>query len=119
MRELAFAILIGAASYRIWALIALDTITKPARLKLFNEVRHERKLFKWLRLWLMCPWCAGSWITAIVTVLTVVIVAGGVAAPVLVGVAAAALTALLGGNDDRLMTEQNEIDFETDGLSAE
>lgn len=103
MRELAFAILIAFASYRVWAFIALDTITKPLRVRLFDEVRNEKKLYKWLNLWLKCPWCAGSWITAVITILVVLLVDGGIGASVLVGVAAAAGTALLGGNDDRLM----------------
>jgi hypothetical protein len=104
------AVLIAFASYRLWALIALDEITRTARIWLFDEVRSERTLFKWLKLWLMCPWCAGSWITALVTILTDVIVRGGIAAPVLVGVAAAAGTALLGGNDDRLMDSVEDLD---------
>lgn len=103
MHELAYAVLIAFASYRVWAFIALDTITKPLRVWLFTEVRDEKKLYKWLKLWLKCPWCAGSWITAAITILVVLLVDGGVAAPVLVGVAAAAGTAILGGNDDRLM----------------
>ena len=103
MSELSYAILIAFASYRVWAFIALDEITKPVRKWLFNEIRSEKKLFKWVKLWLMCPWCAGSWITAAVTLIVDVAVTNGLPAPVLVGVAAAAGTALLGGNDDRLM----------------
>lgn len=103
MRELAFAVLIAFASYRAWALIALDEITRPLRQKLFTEVRDEKTLYKWLKLWLKCPWCAGTWITAVITILIVIFVEGGVGAPVLVFTAAAAGTALLGGNDSRLM----------------
>lgn len=109
MRELGLAVVIAFASYRLWALIALDTITKPLRIRLFNEVRHKRKLVKWLRLWLMCPWCAGSWITAGVTFATDLVANGGIALPMLVGIAAAAGTALLGGNDDRLMAADDEL----------
>lgn len=105
MRELTFAIVIAFASYRVWALMALDTITKPARKWLFNEVRNEKNLYKWLKLWLKCPWCAGAWVTIAITVATDIIVRHGIPAPVLVCAAAAAGTALLGGNDDRLMEE--------------
>lgn len=109
MRELGLMAVIALASYRIWALIALDEITRPLRRRLFTAVRSEKELFKWFKLWLMCPWCAGSWITAAVTVLADVFVTNGVPSPVLVGVAAATGTALLGGNDDRLMA----LDIET------
>jgi hypothetical protein len=110
MRELGLAVVIAFASYRLWALIALDTITKPFRKRLFNEIRAEKELFKWMKLWLMCPWCAGSWITAGVTAVADLVIEGGIASPVLVGVAAAAGTALLGGNDDRLMAADAELD---------
>jgi hypothetical protein len=96
MRELAFAVLIAFASYRVWAFIALDTITKPLRLRVLKDD-------SWLKIWWKCPWCAGTWITAAITILVVLLVDGGIGAPVLVGVAAAAGTAILGGNDDRLM----------------
>ena len=103
MESLAYAVLIAFASYRVWALIALDEITRPTRTKIFTEARSDKTLYKWLKLWLKCPWCAGTWITAAITILVVLLVDGGVAAPVLVGAAAAAGTAILGGNDDRLM----------------
>jgi hypothetical protein len=108
MRELGLAVTIAFASYRIWALIALDEITRPARKRLFNEVRNEKELFKWLKLWLMCPWCAGSWITFVLTWLVDVFVSGGIPSPVLVAIAAASGTALLGGNDDRLMASDED-----------
>jgi hypothetical protein len=103
MHELAFAALIAFASYRVWAFIALDSITKPLRVRIFTEAREDKSLYRWLKIWLKCPWCAGTWITAAITILVVLLVDGGVAAPVLVGTAAAAGTAILGGNDDRLM----------------
>jgi hypothetical protein len=103
MRELALAALIAFASYRVWAFIALDEITRPIRARIFNEVRSEKSLYKWLKLWLMCPWCSGTWIAAGITILTDLLINGGVAAPVLVFAGAAAGTAILGGNDDRLM----------------
>ena len=105
MRELAYAVLIAFASYRLWAFIALDTITRSIRVKLFKNGRH-----RWLKEWWTCPWCAGSWITAGVTWLTDIVVDGGVIAPVLVGIAAASGTALLGGNDDRLLSSDAELD---------
>lgn len=103
MESLAYAVLIAFASYRVWAFIALDTITKPLRVRVLKDE-------SWLKIWWKCPWCAGSWITAAITVLVVLLVDGGVAAPVLVGVAAAAGTAILGGNDDRLMDSDEQSD---------
>ena len=103
MREVTFAVLIAFASYRVWAFVALDTITKPLRLRVLKKD-------SWLDIWWRCPWCAGTWITAAITVLVVLLVDGGVGAPVLVGTAAAAGTAILGGNDDRLMDSDEETD---------
>lgn len=105
MRELAFSIVIAFAAYRAWALMALDTITKPLRKRLFTEVRDEKTLYRWLKLWLRCPWCAGAWVTALITIMTDKIIRHGIPSPVLVFAAAAAGCALLGGNDDRLMEE--------------
>jgi len=102
LRELAFTVLIALASYRAWALIALDTITKPIRKRLL-------KADSWLDLWWRCPWCAGTWITAAITILTDQLADGGVASPVLVFGAATALTALLGGNDSRLMESDDDV----------
>ena len=110
MREITFAILIAFASYRVWALIALDEITRKARVWLFHEVRAEVKIYKWLKLWLMCPWCAGTWITAVITFAADRLARDGFGVPVLVFGAAAAGTALLGGNDDRLMDSVEETD---------
>lgn len=105
-----WAALIAFASYRVWALIALDEITRKIRLRVFDETRRWPTFRKWLKLWWMCPWCAGTWITVGITLATDLLVSGGVPAPVLVAVAAAVGTALLGGNDDRLMTAESEME---------
>lgn len=105
-----YAVLIAFASYRIWALIALDEVTRKIRKRVFDETKRFPTFRKWLKLWWMCPWCAGSWITIAITILTDIFVHGGLPAPVLVGGAACAGTALLGGNDERLMTAESETD---------
>ncbi len=110
LEALAYAVLIAWASYRVWALIALDEITRKIRLRVFDETRRFPTFRKWLKLWWMCPWCAGSWITFGITAATNLFVRDGVPAPVLVALAAAAGTALLGGNDERLMTAESETD---------
>lgn len=105
-----WAATIAWASYRVWALIALDEITRKIRLRVFDETRRFPTFRKWLKLWWMCPWCAGSIITFGITLATDLLVDGGVPAPVLVALAAAAGTALLGGNDERLMTAESETE---------
>ena len=105
-----WAATIAWASYRVWALIALDEITRKIRLGVFDETKRFSTFRKWLKLWWMCPWCSGAWITFAVTAATDILVRTGVPAPVLVALAAAAGTALLGGNDDRLMTAESETE---------
>lgn len=102
-----WAATIAWASYRVWALLALDTILIKFRWRIFTEARQDRRVYKWLKLFWKCPWCAGAWITFGITAVTNLFVAGGIPAPVLVALAAAAGTALLGGNDDR-MNESDE-----------
>jgi len=98
---------IAMAAYRVWALLALDTITKRPRKALFTEARSDRRLYAWLKLFLKCPWCAGFWITALITIA----IRRRVPAPYLVLWAAAAGTALLGGNDDRLMESDEDLGY--------
>lgn len=60
-----FAIL-GLGAFRIWRLIAVDTITEPLRDRVFrmaeyksgNEERYRFKLDEFVS----CPWCFGWWI---------------------------------------------------------
>lgn len=110
LAALAAAVLIAWGSYRAWAVIALDEISRKIRQRVFDETKRFPTFRKWLKLWWMCPWCAGTWITVGITILTDRLVDGGLPAPVLVAVAAAAGTALLGGNDERLMTAESEVD---------
>lgn len=98
---------IALASYRIWALLALDTITKRLRKAIFTEARSERRLYTWLKLFVKCPWCAGFWVTAVVTF----VLRRRVPAWVAVLWAAAAGTALLGGNDDRLHESDEDLGY--------
>jgi UDP-N-acetylmuramyl pentapeptide phosphotransferase/UDP-N-acetylglucosamine-1-phosphate transferase len=119
MTALAYAVLIAFASYRTWALLALDTITIRPRRWLFTEARDDKRVYRWLKLFLKCPWCAGAWITFAITLATDLTVDDGVPAPVLVAVAAAAGTALLGGNDDRLMESDEDLGYAPMAESSE
>jgi hypothetical protein len=82
------AILIGAASYRLWRLIAVDAITEPLR------DRWLPHLSEWWDSLVTCPWCLGSWIAFGVTWATDAVV--GLPVPFLVGLAAAVVVGVLG-----------------------
>ncbi len=94
---LVVAVLIGAASYRLWRLAALDQITEPLRAPI---VASERPVVRWLADGLLCPWCLGAWIVAAMTLLwsSVVGFESWVVA-VAVGAAASAVTGMLGRVD--------------------
>lgn len=60
-----FAIL-SLGSYRVWRLVAVDTITEPIRDRVFRMAeyqagREDRYRFKLDEL-VTCPWCLGFWI---------------------------------------------------------
>jgi uncharacterized membrane protein YjgN (DUF898 family) len=96
---LAAALMIGLASVGLWRVIAVDTLTKPIRAKIFNETRDEAngRLYSWLKLWYKCAWCAGAWITAAITIATDLTV--GLPMPLLVFAAARYVTGWIGSND--------------------
>lgn len=78
------ALLIGFAAYRLWRLIGQDQITE----------RLREGLDGWALDLITCPWCLGSWIAFAVTAIVAAVV--GLAYPVLVGLAAATITGILG-----------------------
>lgn len=82
------ALLIGVASYRLWRLLAVDTITEAPRDWVLV------RLPQWVDDMTMCPWCAGSWLAFGVTWLTDTTI--GLRMPVLVGLAAAVVVGWLG-----------------------
>lgn len=91
---IAITLLIGFASFRIWRFLAEDTITASARAYVFfheDECRFPVTYYFWT-----CPWCLGTWITAAVTLVTDLVVDGGIPMPLLVFGAAAAVTGILG-----------------------
>lgn len=49
--------LLFAAAYRVWRLLAVDTILDPVRDRLFPN--HD----SYWSIFLSCPWCAGFWVT--------------------------------------------------------
>lgn len=61
---------IASAGWRIWHLLAIDTILDPVRERLFPVIQDElgdpvvagKRLLDWIE----CPYCAGFWVTAAV-----------------------------------------------------
>lgn len=102
------AFTIGLASYATWRLIAVDTITKRVRVWLFSEARLNKTFYAWLKLWWKCPWCAGAWITACITILADELVEGGLPAPLLVFAAARAVTGWIGSHDEDYQSQMME-----------
>lgn len=85
---LVYTVLIGLASYRIWRLLAEDTILEPFRLWLPD--------WDWIGDWLYCPWCSGSWVAFGLT--WIVDAVAGLRMPVLVGLAAAVIVGWVAEN---------------------
>ena len=86
MEMLVWVLVIGLASYRVWRLIAQDSITEPLRDQLDDE--------GWAIGLVSCPWCLGSWVAFGATWLTDATI--GVPAPVAVALGAAVVVGVLG-----------------------
>ena len=82
--SLVWALLIGMAAYRLWRLVGADSITAG-----FREAIEG---VPWLWEWVNCHWCSGTWIAFGVT--WAADWAVGIEAPVLVGLAAAAVVGI-------------------------
>lgn len=54
---IAAIVVVGLVSYRVWRLLAVDSILERPRQHLFEPARHV----------LECAWCSGFWITGLVT----------------------------------------------------
>lgn len=78
------ALVLGVAAYRLWRLVGYDKITERWRTRL-NPFWYDM---------VTCPWCAGSWIAFAVTAGYAVLY--GLAYPILVALAAAVVTGILG-----------------------
>lgn len=85
---LVWSAVIGLASYRLFRLVSIDAITEaPREWVLTRSPEKVRELIE-------CGWCAGSWIAFAVTWGTDAAI--GLPAPVLVGLAAAAVVGMIG-----------------------
>lgn len=111
MSSITATLLIGVAAYRLWRLLALDVITMPIRAWLFNIDPDDDTVeprFVFALSFLRCPWCLGSWIAAGLTIAADTVLADGVAEPALVGIAAAAVTGMIGSRDPDQMYGDGE-----------
>lgn len=97
---LAASLLIGLASVAIWRVMAVDVISKSLRMRLWGDGDPESRTRAWLKAWGKCPWCAGAWITALVTLLVDLTVDGGLPLPLLVFAAARFVTGWVGSKDE-------------------
>lgn len=57
--------LLALAAFRVWRLIAADTILDGPRERLLRAGDRRTTRGKKLEEFLTCPWCAGFWITLI------------------------------------------------------
>jgi len=55
--------ILALASWRLWRLIALDTILDPVRDRLLSPRSLERRFV--IQQFVLCPWCLGFWAVAI------------------------------------------------------
>lgn len=60
-------LLLVAATYRVWRLVAFDTVTDGVRARVFPASKRPggelvRRWQRWLE-FLQCPWCAGFWLS--------------------------------------------------------
>lgn len=63
-----WGLVVGAVSYRLWRLLAVDKVTEPARdTVLYGHRLWNSKAFTWLANMVECPWCLGFWINLGVT----------------------------------------------------
>lgn len=91
-------VLISLASYRLFRLVALDTLPPLARLRTWGEVKITAHFSDAWADGITCPWCAGAWTTAIVVVVTDLF--ASVPLPGLQWAAAGTVVGLIGSNLD-------------------
>lgn len=82
-------ILMALAAYRLFRLVALDTITEPAR----KRFKPDGKM----GLFISCPWCAGAWISFGTVAVTAQ--CANVPLPILQALAVSCVVGFLGGFD--------------------
>ena len=57
-------LLLLAAAYRVWRLLAYDTITERPRTWVLAQIKDADHDDYW-GIFLTCPWCAGFWMTGL------------------------------------------------------
>lgn len=61
-----FVAVAGFAAYRVWRLVAVDTITAPLRDRMLVAGSDGTDWRAWVAELLACPWCSGWWIAGVV-----------------------------------------------------
>ncbi len=97
MSPIVITVLISLASYRIWHFLAVDTFAPIRRPRDWLLAKTQPKA-EWVGDLIECAFCAGSWITGLVT--WVVATQISVPLPVLVGLAAATIVPLIAQYDE-------------------
>lgn len=64
MNLIAWTLILGLAGFRLWRLLAVDTITEPLHGRI-NAA--QTRAGHWLNTMWSCPWCFGFWLTAALT----------------------------------------------------
>jgi hypothetical protein len=82
---LAWTVVVGLAGFRLWRMVAVDTITAGPRNWL---IVNDHRFAQWAAEGLVCPWCAGWWTTGMVTAAASVVNGWGVITTGLVWLAA-------------------------------
>lgn len=94
--------MIGLAAFRLWRLLAIDSITEPIHGRI-NALTTPAG--QWLNQLWSCPWCLGFWISAALTWGTWwAITPYSIAEAILITFAASTITGLTARLDERTMT---------------
>lgn len=99
MDVLAYSLAVGLASAAAWRLLALDELTASIRRILPRD---------FVRRWLLCPWCAGFWVAAAITIAADFILEDGIPAPLLVLAAARYVVGWVGERDSALFHTESD-----------
>lgn len=91
------AVLIGAASYRAWRILGLDSITEPIRSRLLER---DGRVARFVTELILCPWCLGWWICGVLTTVVTLVAGWSIVELALVWLASSTVCGLIGGRDD-------------------
>lgn len=91
------AVLVGAAGYRAWRIVGLDSITEPLRARLLDR---EGRVATFITDLILCPWCLGWWICGVLSAMVVLALGWTPLAFILLWLASSTVCGFLGGRDE-------------------